>query len=59
MSRPTRDLSNAAVVRRLPHWLDSVSAGGQFPDDIIGARIVNFGAAPNALEIEGGSLIID
>jgi len=29
------------------------------PDELIGARIVRFGAAPSGSDIEGGGLIID
>jgi hypothetical protein len=57
MSRPTRDLANAKVIPRLPNWRDPQN-GHAFPADLIGAKIINFGAAPKEADIEGG-LIID
>ena len=58
--RVTADPLNAPVIHRLPAWLDSPRRrGATFPQDIIAATIVNFGAAPTECDVEGGGLIID
>lgn len=59
MSRPTRDLSDAQVIPRLPDSRDSATRGDALPPDLIGATIINFGAAPHEYHFEGGGLIID
>ena len=68
MSAPRRDLKprapadplTAAVIPRLPAWLDSARRrGATFPPDIIGAVVIAFGAAPPECDLEGGGLIID
>jgi hypothetical protein len=47
------------VVPRLPHRRDPVGEGAEIPADLIGARIINIGAAPPEADIEGGGLILD
>jgi hypothetical protein len=53
------DLSKAPIIPRLPHCRDSAQNGAMLPPDIIGAKIVGFGAAPPECDLEGGGLIID
>lgn len=53
------ELRTVDVIAKLPDWRDSEHRGDDRPDDIIGATIVNFGAAPQAWDIEGGGLVID
>jgi hypothetical protein len=57
--KKTRDFLSASVIPRLPDCRDSARAGDAFPPDIIGAKILRFGAAPPECELEGGGLIID
>lgn len=59
MSAPPRDFANASVIPRLPDWRDSERRGEPLPPDLVGARIVRFGAAPKRFDLEGGGLIID
>lgn len=55
MSAP---LAAVAVISKLPHWRCQ-DEGDALPPNIIGASIVQFGAAPVEAGIEGGGLIID
>jgi hypothetical protein len=55
MSAP---LAKVAVISRLPHWRCQ-EEGADLPRDIVGSRIIGFGAAPVEAGIEGGGLIID
>jgi len=51
-------LRDAVVIPRLPNWRDA-REGEALPSDLIGARIVHFGAAPQEYDLEGGGLIVD
>lgn len=56
---PPRDLLGASVIPRLPARRDPAVRGDALPEDIIGAIIVRFGAAPPECDLEGGGLIVD
>ena len=56
---PPRDLSEATVIPRLPDRRNPSQRGHAFPPNLIGATIINFGAASPECDLEGGGLIID
>lgn len=52
------DFASAEVLARLPDFFHR-ERGDQIPSDLIGAKVIHFGAAPSGCDLEGGGLIID